>query len=230
MVLSLYILALLLPACLGHVCLFEPLQRGGVEGSEVHDASVCGINMEQRPCGDGDLVVRGESVAQWYAGDEVQFDIQVNEEHYEEDNPGNFSLYLWESSTNGTDRGEPIWSIEDEDGENLREIIGTFEVPENIEGEYTLQVIYFTNREDVYPRTNYYACSDVDILVSESSSIISLQTYISVIIGIVVCIMLCVFIIECRDRRNTRREAAEATVMLSETPDSDAYQNNLQQH
>jgi hypothetical protein len=181
--------------------MLEPHQRGGTEGSDVANAEVCNINQESAPCGSGSLSYRGEPQRSYAVKTHLSFVLQVNKEHYVEENPGSFKVYMWPSSSFGQDPAysTALWEMEDNGGQDLRELKGMFDVPSYVPGNYTLQAIYFTNRnESHYPHQNYFACSDILLLEDD-------MEYLIVVTCSIIFLIFCICLFDRRQRRRKQK-------------------------
>jgi hypothetical protein len=138
-----------------HLCLLQPMQRGGVEGSGEIGAKACfGVTA---PCGNYPKAGPISSVAPRGTMTLVQF--QKNEDHYNAENPGNFSIVGW----NGAFAGPPIATLADNSAPSLTVFTVSLWTPmEAPPGNYTLQVVYYTNNPNAPPA--FYACADVQVV------------------------------------------------------------------
>jgi len=83
-------LVLSLAAVAAHLCILEPLQRGGAAGAGSSAANVC--FQTAGPCG---VTAGGAPTAAYVAGQNAYATLMKNLDHYNAPAPGNFSVFLW---------------------------------------------------------------------------------------------------------------------------------------
>ncbi len=90
--------------------------------------------------------------------------IQKNLDHFEASNPGNFSVFMWNSTG-----GNIFWgSVPDTAAPTLSLYYLDLVVPKTLPtGNYVLQSVYATNNPGAPP--NFYQCSDVAVLAAPSA-------------------------------------------------------------
>lgn len=86
-------LLLSLAAVSAHLCVLEPLQRGGAAGAGTSAANVC--FQTAGPCG---VTMTGAPTAAYVAGQNAYATLMKNLDHYNAAAPGNFTVYLWNAS------------------------------------------------------------------------------------------------------------------------------------
>lgn len=76
-----------------HLCILEPLQRGGAAGAGSSGANAC--FQTAGPCG---VTMAGSPTAAYLAGTQAYATLMKNLDHYSAGTPGNFSVYLWNAA------------------------------------------------------------------------------------------------------------------------------------
>mmetsp|Transcript_5779 Transcript_5779/g.9673 ORF Transcript_5779/g.9673 Transcript_5779/m.9673 type:complete len:180 (+) Transcript_5779:48-587(+) len=160
---------------LGHMCALSPYQRGGIVPDE--DLN----NVGQAQCGNANVNSTGapNGIAPCYGqsrdderitnfigrGAYQPMVVYKNEQHYNADNPGNFTWNLYEFNT-ATDEYKFITTLgskRDTDNGDLTNFQIEPEIPFGLNGEhYVVQSIYYTNQKIYANTTTFFVqCSDV---------------------------------------------------------------------
>jgi len=152
---SLFVLCFLaiLSIALGHMCLYNPTQRGSLY------APTAGSNdcaLVDGPCGKRDAAPP-KVLAQ--AGSNFTFVFQKNLDHFYSSNPGNFTI-SWAPTLDGAFK--TIGTISDDKQPSLTFYTFTFTLPTTVSRHGVMQVVYYTNNPNA--PSAFYQCADFAIV------------------------------------------------------------------
>jgi len=142
-----------LSSTLAHLCLFNPKQRGSLNGYTSPGANDCALL--SGPCG------RSASSPVIYAQKGSNFTIvfQKNLDHWYQANPGNFTVN-W--STTVSNDFEFVATVPDDGEPSLTYYEVMVTVPNMIVKHGVLQVVYYTNNPSAPP--SFWQCADFGIV------------------------------------------------------------------
>merc|ERR1719238_2021899 len=158
----LYILiaAMVLASASAHLCLLNPVQRGGVSGDDKAAAAVCA--QTNHPCGDVHASPKFNTPVK--PGEKITIEIMKNLDHFNHDLPGNFTLGFGVSVA---DHYKIFATIPDDARPSLSHYRFTTQVPASAPaGGYTIQAIYNTHANDA--PAQFYQCGDVTVAKADA--------------------------------------------------------------
>jgi len=138
-----------------HMCLFNPHQRGTMDGTNKKGASDCAL-VSPGPCG-GRAVESPVLIAK--AGTNFTVVFQKNLDHWYSDEPGNFTVSL--ATSVGGDFDE-LATVADSAAPSLSFFLAEVALPLTAVKHGVLQVVYYPNNPAA-PDT-FYQCADFSIM------------------------------------------------------------------
>jgi len=231
-----------------HICLNDPPQRGGVPVDALQNVSVLCAEVVA-PCGSN-MSTPGASVQTYVVGNEISINVIKNEQHYNSESPGNFTVSY--CTTNCADQANfhsfPNGVFTDHNTTTPGSLVFNVTLPTSVAiGSLVLQVTYEVSF-DTAPWPIFYICADVTIenaaagasnsdfwhkklVANYNGEVVIIAIAIIVVVLVVVIILIIVIVKKVKSRDsgsqesniNTHKEENKAIPMMS----MNQIQNNL---
>lgn len=165
--------ALAANAVSAHICMWNPLQRGGNFELTIPGQSIC--YLKQGPCGNKEP---GEPLTALTGGQRFDVRFQQNLNHFYQENPGRLQADFAEVPNPTEEDFYPLGQIADWNGYNMitqTNFTLNVDVP-NIDCEHcVLRMRYISQNptEDHGGSPSFHQCADVSVRKSDSSSVVT---------------------------------------------------------